>query len=243
MDRAGSWLRGLTGLLLALNLGLFAVGLLAQNWPVQASGPRNMNAEQILLAATLPQVAASAEAMPASAADLPAEVAELPAPDAYHCLAWSKLDTERVLAMEKSLAEAGLKATDYHWETDEKLGWWVYLPPLPDATRMRAAIDALRAQGVMDADPVRAGSMIHAVSLGMFPSLDKARLHHAAMVKKGVKEAVYGPRPGLETIRLVLVNAPGQDLSEALRQAGRGLMPEACPAPAVPSATAAQSSE
>lgn len=246
MDRAGPWLRGLTGLLLALNLGLFAVGLLAQNWPVQVSGPRDMNADQILLAATLPQVAASAEAEPASAADLPAAVTELTAPLANRCLAWNKLDAERLLSLEKVLLDGGLTSNDYHWETDEKLGWWVYLPPQQDATRMRAAINAVHALGVVDADPVRGGSMIHAVSLGMFPSLDKARLHHAAMVKKGVKEVAYGPRPGIESLRLVLVNAPSQGLSEALRQAGRGLMPEACPAPTVAPvapATAAQSSE
>jgi hypothetical protein len=239
LDRAGPWLRGLTGLLLALNLGLFAVGMLVQFWPAQGFAPHDMNADQIRLAVTLPQAAVPDEA-PASA--LPAEPTGVPPSDLpRRCLAWSRLDSERVLALDQTLADAGLKPADYVWELDEKLAWWVYLPPHADAAKMRAAIDEVHALGVADADPVRGGSMLHAVSLGVFPSLDKARQHAAQMRAKGVKGVLFGLRPSIESVRLVLAKVPEQALTERLRQATRGLMPEACPT-VTPDGQAAQAS-
>ena len=223
MDSAGFGLRGLTGLLLALNLGVLCVGLLAGYWPRHEPVMPAMNDEQVQLATGMPAAMNGAKA--ALVGPFPT-----PLPDGARCMTWRHIDSERVLSIEKTLRDAGIKLADRDWDVGEKLGWWVFLPPFSDASSLRAAVEDAHGRGVADAEPMHEGVMTNALSLGMFPDPDRARLHAEAMLGKGFKQVRYGLRPSVQAIRLVLVRPPSSGLLETIREAARGIMPEACSA-------------
>lgn len=231
MDRAGSRLRALTGLLLALNLGLAGVGLGVAYWPRHEAMLPTMNAEQIRLAVTTPMPGRSRDAtsVTSSASALPEgpEAAVMPSA-AGRCLTWHQLDSERALALDQALIEAGLKVGDYAWELSEKLGWWVYAGPYEDSAQMRAWIAEAHRRGVADVEPVRGGPMSNAVSLGVFAELGHARRHADLMRHKGLQDVRYGLRPKVETARLILNKPDTPALTDAIRRASRGLLPQAC---------------
>jgi len=219
MGGTGLGLRGLTGLLLALNLGLFAAGLLARYWPRHDLQIPAMNGDQIQLAAVMTPATGKSK-LPVAG---PVAAVEEP-----RCLDWSHIDSDRVMSIDTALREAGIRGEDRGWHPDEKLAWWVYLPPIKDAAEMRAALDDARQRGVQDAEPVRVGVMANAISLGVFPDPDRASRHAETMLGKGFKDVRYGLRPSVDTVRLVLARAPSAAQSEAIRQASRGIMPTVC---------------
>ncbi len=223
MGRQGFGLRGLTGLLLALNGGVLLVGLCLAYWPGHEVPTLEFNADKVgLLARPDAPSAAARSSTPAG------PVTTAP------CLLWDKLAADDLETVEATLGSLGLGQGQYDFLLDKPLGWWVYLPPFPDAAALGQAMDAIRARGVTDFAPVRGGSMANALSLGAFPSLAKARLQARLLADKGVAGVRYGPRPGNGPLRLVLVGgtagAAGEDWPSRLKaELPASLQPGACP--------------
>ena len=222
MDRPGSGMRRLIGLLLALNLAVLAVGLGFSFWPVKPAPTLEFNADKVQQLSTPEPVkpASPAPAPSAVAPEPPAQPAEptqaAATPHPPVCLSWPSLDADTLQGVLGHLKQIGLPPGGYDLRLDQRLGWWVYLPPFKDAQAQNAALDDARHKGVTDLAPVRGGKLANAVSLGAFPSLEKARAHAEALAAKGLKGMKYGPRPEAGPVRLVLDRPPVAKVVEGL---------------------------
>lgn len=234
MGSAGFDVRKLIGLLLALNLGVFAAGLALQRLP-QGAPEAAFNAEKIrLLALTTPMPAPSASAKPdelpsekpspsTETEDVPREAAPT------RCWRWPSLDMAGWLAVEKYLDQAGIAVANYDIELDKPLGWWVFLPPQKSAQEAQKRIDELERLGIKDYALVRGASMPNAVSLGAFAHLAQARKHAATLSREGIADALFGPRPEAGAARLTLAPVVSDGTLLKLRKDWpTGLQPVPC---------------
>lgn len=232
MDRPGSGMRRLTGLLLALNLGVLVVGLGFMYWPAKPATMPEFNGDKVRFLSTPAgvdsanhQAALPVEPPPASPAQpetsLPATL----------CLSWNGLDADKLLTVEAHLKQLGISPGSYELRLSPRLGWWVYLPPFRDPETMRAAMEDARQKGVTDMAQVRAGRMANAVSLGAFPTLEKAREHAATLAAKGLTSVKLGPRPEAGEARLLLSGkSVGQSAENLAKDWPKGLQPGVCAA-------------
>lgn len=232
MDRPGSGIRRLVGLLLVLNLGVLVFGLGFLYWPQKPGVVQEFNGDKVKFLST-PTTEAS---VPAETV-LPAEpIPALPAqPEisgtAPSCLSWQSLDTDKFLAVEAHLTQLGINPGSYELSVATRLGWWVYLPPFRDIESMRAAMEDAREKGVTDMAQVRGGKLANAVSLGAFPTLEKAREHAASLAEKGLKGVKLGPRPEAGEVRLKLSGKGTQKFAtELAKDWPKGLEPGVCKA-------------
>lgn len=218
----GRWI----GLLLLLNGGVLLAGLGLGVWLSKPGPTPEFNADKIRLLES-PQ---SAQETHTSAEVAPVAQAEVAARRA--CLSWPRLDADGLAAVQAHLDSRGV-AAEREFRVDKPLGWWVYLPPLPDAEALRVALEEVSAKGIRDFAVVRGGRLANAVSLGVFPSLDKARAHAATLQAKGLRGLRFGPRPEAGPVRLLWQEkadgTPAASLGEGWPQ---GLTPAVCEAPA-----------
>lgn len=149
---------------------------------------------------------------PAADADSKTEVAKEVAaekPGAPVCLAWRQLtpaEADKVSALlGKRFAEFKLsrKAT-----MAEGNGWWVYIPSLPGKPEAEKKAGELRDLGVTDFFIVQDGPSRHAISLGIFSSEKGGAERLAELKAKGVRSAVFGPRPSKDTVVALQVRGP-----------------------------------
>jgi hypothetical protein len=225
MDRSGAKLRKLTGLLLALNLGMFLAGMAWQYAAKDDSPPLLFNAEKIRLL-SLPPAVARASNEPVAAAN--------PAPDGVvsRCLAWDKLAAAELVSVEALLKQAGIEAGSYDIELDKTLGWWVFLPPLESPDDLQAKLEEIVALGIKDYAPVRGGLMRNAISLGTFSSLAQAREQVARLTGKGIQGIEFGPRPDSGRVRLLLAESVPESALLSLRTVWpEGLQATPCTSP------------
>ncbi len=245
MDRAGSGIRRLTGLLLLLNLGVLAAGLGISYWPSQPVTTLEFNGDKVKFqrepegngvtngptnglagsaTANNDKAAAFVAAQPGQAP----EVADRK-PAAPACLSWRSLDADGLMAVESRLKQAGMAPGSYDIQLSKHLGWWVFLPPFADTDAVRAAMEDARGKGVTDMAPVRGGKMANALSLGAFATLEGARSHAATLAGKGIKGVRLGPRPEAGEVRLVLSGKGPQLSAESLlKDWPQGLQPAVC---------------
>ncbi len=232
MDRPGSGLRRLAGLLLVLNLGVLVFGLGFMHWPHQSAVVQEFNGDKVTFLST-PTTENSTHAEAALPAEPPPA---LPAPfemtgAAPSCLSWKSLDTDKFLAVEAHLKQIGITPGSYELSVATHLGWWVFLPPFRDTESMRGAMEDARQKGVTDMAQVRGGKLANAVSLGAFPTLERAREHVASLTDKGLKGVKLGPRPEAGEVRLKLSAKGANRFAVELAKAWpKGLEPEGCKA-------------
>lgn len=195
MDRQGSGIRRLTGLLLAMNIGVLVTGLGVAIWPEGDKGGRSINSDKIrllgLAESSRPNEVASGPSglLPTAPVD-----AAVP-PEVPACLAWKTMDQpayERLLGF---LEQQGLSDESYEVHLSKPQGWWVFIPPAADAANAKKALKEINAKKIKRAQIVRAGEMQHALALGTFPERGKALAYVRALAAKGIKGVQYGPRP------------------------------------------------
>ena len=222
MDRPGSGLRRLIGLLLVLNLGTFLAGWGGTVWQGQGMPLVTFNGEKIqLLEDVLPEKSGVSAAEPSLDRDKGFQVSE-------SCPAWASLDADGIAQIQAHLRQLGVADADYDLLVEMRLGWWVYIPPLDNAAALQVVFEDARAKGIKDMAPVRSGSMANALALGSFPTLDGARKHAQDMMNKGLSGVRYGPRPSAGSVRLEAVR-DSRELRRALAAAWPvGLAPNAC---------------
>ena len=225
MDRPGFGLRRLTGLLLVLNLGVLVGGLGVRFWPVPPEATLEFNADKVRLL-----VAAETAPSPRHGAPDPSP-AVVSASGAPNCLSWPSLDADKLAALEGHLKALGLKPQNYELRLAQRLGWWVFLPPLGNQEGVRAAMDEARRLGVTDMAAVRDGPLVNALSLGAFADVEKARVHAAVLMEKGLRGVRFGPRPGAGEVRLLLSGPlPAGDSASPEASWPAGLQPGKCTA-------------
>ncbi len=227
--RAGSIALGL----LLLNVVLLTAGLTLEHWRAQPRVLTGYNADKVRLltkAGVEPAAAVAAQAeaaqTAASAADPPVQAAR---PSAPVCVKAGLPGPAAYAALRQAMDRAGLAGQGLR--TEERLGWWVYWPPLDDPVQQVQALAAIDRAGVKDVAPIRQGPMARALSLGMFASEADARARHGVLVRKGLTALRYGPRPGIRAVYLDLP-AADRDKLTALRAAlpeGVALEEGACP--------------
>ncbi len=225
MDRPGSGIRRLAGLLLALNLGVLAAGLGFSLWPQKPDVLPELNGDKVRL------LAETEEARPAETPPV-VQPETAPGGPAPACLSWKGLDAEQYLTVEAHLRRHGVPEAGYELNPVGHLGWWVYLPPLRNAEALRAALEDLRQKGVRDMAPLRGGKLANAVSLGAFPTQRKAREHAARLEARGVVGVRFGLRPEAGEVRLTLSGKlPAGQVEALARDWPEGLQPAVCAAP------------
>ena len=214
----------LIGLLVLLNGVVLAAGLSLEQLRGQDNSELGeFNADKVRLLGRVERWEAApakvAEAASAEAGGAPApQTAEAPSAKA-RCLSWPALNDALLGEIEARLQGAGIVPSSYAIHLQQRLGWWVYLPPFANTEAMLAAIDAARQKGVKDLAPVRGGVRVNAVSLGAFPTLAKARMQMEKLRALGVEGARLGPRPNSGGARLAIAG----DVPEAqLARLGEG---------------------
>ncbi len=232
-------MRKLIGLLLALNLGMLAVGLAWQFAAREAPQPVMFNADKIRLLDLPPTL--QADAAKVVVEDVAEETVPPISQDAQQvanrrCLAWKSLDAAGLHAIEASLRNMGIKPGAYSIALSKKLGWWVFLPPPADAATIQAQLDQIIQLGIKDYAQVRSGPMRNAISLGAFSNLSQVREHAAFLTNKGINGVEYGPRLESGMARLTfsdsISDAELAKLETQFQTAWpNGLQPAACALP------------
>ncbi|OYY93391.1 MAG: hypothetical protein B7Y41_11510 [Hydrogenophilales bacterium 28-61-23] len=248
----------LLGLLLAINVGVFAAGMALQYWPQPVRAPVVFNADKIRLLGIAgipaPRIAAASlesknpepelepdattePGVPPVESDS-VEAGAKPAPDKPvaesrpQCFSWSRLDADTLNAIQTHLKRSGIGVDAYDVELEKKLGWWVFMPPVETQADLRANVDEVRSLGVTDFAPVRSGSMQNALSLGAFAKLAQARKRAAELSKLGLSAVKFGPRPESGVARLVFSSQVPDKALHALESGWpKGLKPARCAQP------------
>ena len=232
MGRAGSGLQRLIGLLLVLNAATLLAGWAGGYFFAKPTTLVTFNADKIqLLDERVPErETASSPAERGGVSPLPAEptAGVRGTEEASECAIWLNMEADRLAQIQGYLRGLGVPDAAYDILVDTRLGWWVYLPPVADATALSVVMEDARAKGIKDMSPVRTGKLANALSLGVFPDLESARLHAASMEKKGLQGVQFAPRPEAGAARLTTVKAVPA-LQSALRAPWpAGLAPDGC---------------
>lgn len=136
--------------------------------------------------------------------EAPSDAAAKPAAGTDACLVLPAFDQAAHERLRAELAGTGLKPGDYNLQLAKPLGWWVYIPPEANAALRQETMARLRALGITDLAVIGRGSMLNAISLGMFAEPGQASAHLERLQARGVPGAVYGPRPDAGPARLDL---------------------------------------
>jgi len=175
----------LGGLLLA-NALLFAYIQWGSSWLNDAN---KLQALPALYAEKMPTVSAPlATVASAKAPTTPASVA-------LSCWEWSDFSGRDLQDANAALANLNLGNKLSQRLIEYSSGFWVYIPPLKDKAAVAQKVAQLKARGVEEYFVVQeAGEWLHAISLGVFRSEDKAQKYLASLKELGVKSAKTGER-------------------------------------------------
>lgn len=148
-----------------------------------------------LPAALKPVPAPAASPVPAPVAASPAAVpAPASAPPPATCMEWGSFTLADAPKAERALEPLLLSGRLEQRRTEEKAGWWVFIPPQgsrPGALKKAAELKKL---GVEDYFVVQDEEFRWALSLGVFRTAEAARTRLLALRAQGVRSARVGPR-------------------------------------------------
>ena len=184
-------------LLVAVNLALFAWSRYYAT-PDSAADPeparRQVNPESIRLLAG-PELAGlpllKPKPVPEAAQSASAEAAQ----KTGSCAEWGGFSVAEAPRAEQVLEPLALGARLSQRRSEEKAGWWVFIPPQGNRPAAQKKTAELKALGIDDYFIVQEeSSMRWAVSLGVFSSEDAAKARLEALRAKGVRSAQTGER-------------------------------------------------
>ncbi|MCU0841345.1 MAG: hypothetical protein MUC79_06450 [Thiobacillaceae bacterium] len=213
--------------LLLANVLLLAAGLALQRWQGQPRLLAGYNADKVRL---LGQPGPGTAERPAAKTADAATPTESPGAGPL-CLVAALGGAADYTTLRQALRDAGLDSVELR--VDERLGWWVYWPPISDPVEQVQVLAAIGKAGVRDVAPIRRGPMARAISFGMFASEADARAHREFLRGKGLDKLEYGPRPGVGELILFAAGADPVRIERlrALLKDRPGLEERACPAP------------
>jgi hypothetical protein len=192
-------MRALFLLLIAANLGLFA-------WSRYYAAPDGASDTEPLRRQVSPEkirLLAGAElaGLPLLKPKPVAETAPVTVADAARagpagiCVEWGGFSVAEAPRAEQVLEPLALGARLSQRRSEEKAGWWVFIPPQGSRPAAQKKTAELKALGIDDYFILQdEGSMRWAVSLGVFSSEDAAKARLEALRVKGVRSAQTGER-------------------------------------------------
>ncbi|GAB4121523.1 MAG: SPOR domain-containing protein [Sideroxydans sp.] len=190
-------MKWLTGILVAANLAFFAW----MEWGVELwSGASEelvqppLHADKISIVASVPAAASAASAVPAVSFTLATEL-ETPIKSGGECLEWGEFSGQALAAAQAEIAKLNLGQRVNTRTVEHDSGYWVYIPPLADATAVRNKIEQLKKRGVEEYFVVQEeGEWHNAISLGVFRSEAAAQRQWERLRQQAVHSARMGPR-------------------------------------------------
>ncbi len=111
------------------------------------------------------------------------------------CWEWSDFSGQDLKDASAALANLKLGNKLSQHPIEYNSGFWVYIPPLKDKAAVAQKVAQLKARGVEEYFVVQEpGEWLHAISLGVFRSEDKAQKYLASIKELGVHSATTGER-------------------------------------------------
>jgi len=213
-------MRALFLLLIAANLGLFA-WLRYYAAPDSASDPeparRQVKPESIRLLAG-PELAGLPMLKPKPVT----ETAQIS--PAGSCTEWGGFSVAEATRAEQVLEPLKLGTRLAQRRSEEKAGWWVFIPPQGNRPAALKKTAELKALGIEDYFVLQdEGSMRWAVSLGVFSNEDAAKTRLEALRAKGVRSAQTGERDTQVTKIWFQVRGADAALQAKLKGLAQGL--------------------
>jgi hypothetical protein len=139
----------------------------------------------------VPPPPAAAAGAPGAASPAAAPVA---APAAAACMEWGSFTLADAPKAEKALEPLLLSGRLEQRRTEEKAGWWVFIPPQANRPAALKKAAELKKLGVDDYFVVQDEEFRWALSLGVFRTAEAARTRLLALRAQGVRSAQVGPR-------------------------------------------------
>ncbi len=140
------------------------------------------------------------------------------------CTEWGGFSVAEAPRAEQVLEPLALGARLSQRRSDEKAGWWVFIPPQGNRPGAQKKTAELKALGIEDYFILQEeGSMRWAVSLGVFSSEDAANARLEALRAKGVRSAQTGERDAQVTKIWFQVRGADAALQAKLREFSRVL--------------------
>jgi hypothetical protein len=127
-----------------------------------------------------------------------------PAPEPSVCLEWGGVKAADAGRAQAALASVQLGAKTEKREEEQIAGYWVYIPPIESKQEALAKLEQVRRLGIVDSFLILDGSKWrNAISLGTFRAEQAAKRHLEELRRRGVDQAIIGPR--LQTTGYVFV--------------------------------------
>ncbi|EGV50094.1 SPOR domain-containing protein [Candidatus Endoriftia persephone] len=109
-----------------------------------------------------------------------------PPPPARVCMSVGPLDLQsEAEKLRLQLLAKGVKATHRSESVQEQAGFWVLIPPQKSREKAAELVERLKLAGITDLWRFTSGELAHAISLGLFRSMDRAVIRRKAVVAKG----------------------------------------------------------
>jgi hypothetical protein len=183
-------------LLVAANLALFAWSRYYAT-PDGSADPepsrRQVNPERIRLL-TGPELAGLPALKPRPVAEA-AQGALVDASARGNCVEWGGFAVAEAPRAEQVLEPLALGARLSQRRSEEKAGWWVFIPPQANRAAAMKKTAELKALGIDDYFVIQEeGAMRWAVSLGVFSSEEASKTRLETLRAKGVRSAQTGER-------------------------------------------------
>ena len=113
---------------------------------------------------------------------------------AIACMEWGSFTLADAPSAEKALEPLALGGRLAQRRTEEKAGWWVFIPPQGSRQAALKKAGELKSLGVDDYFVVAEEEFRWALSLGVFRNEDAAQARLLALRAQGVRTAQVGPR-------------------------------------------------
>ena len=140
------------------------------------------------------------------------------------CAEWGAFSVAEAARAEQVLEPLALGARLSQRRSEEKAGWWVFIPPQGNRPAALKKTAELKSLGIDDYFVLQdEGSMRWAVSLGVFSSEDAAKARLEALRAKGVRSAQTGERDTQVTKIWLQVRGADAALQAKLQGIAKGL--------------------
>lgn len=130
-------------------------------------------------------------------------------PGKLTCLEWGDFSGPDLSRARAALSDLQLADKLSQRQVEREIGYWVYIPPLRNRAAVNRKIAELKALGIREYFVVQTpGSLLNAISLGIFKTRDAAQHFLQALNTRGVRTARVGERLSKVKAIIFVLNNP-----------------------------------